>query len=81
MKRNIIPVTVFATILIFILFSVLSHAQETIKPKGAQQSTPEQRPLAQMQKPPEEPLVLQGKEADITIFFTGDAIGYIEECG
>lgn len=81
MKKNIILVSVFTAILIFVLFSVLSHAQETIKPKGAQQSTPLQPPQAQAQKPPEEPLVPQGKEADITIFFTGDAIGYIEECG
>ncbi|MEW5806340.1 MAG: hypothetical protein AB1756_03190 [Acidobacteriota bacterium] len=29
----------------------------------------------------EEPLVPAGREADITIFFTGEAIGYIEECG
>ncbi len=73
--------SIFIITLIFISLSLPGTAQETLKPKGMKRPTPPPQQKMEDKKALEEPLVPPGKEADLTIFFTGDVIGYIEECG
>ncbi len=82
MRKATFFLSILAVGLFFIILALPSAAQEKLRPKGIKRPTPPP-PQQQMEdkKAPEQPLVPQGKEADLTVFFTGDVIGYIEECG
>ena len=67
-----------------IVLPTSSWAQQkgNIRPKTAQSEDKREIPKQpKKQETPKRSLVPQGKQADVTIFATGNVLGYIEPCG
>ncbi len=84
-KILLLRILSFVFLICFILtFVFLANAQERarIHPKTRRLNTQKQTAKQTEKKPVKEhSLVPSGKQADITIFTTGNVFGYIEPCG
>lgn len=82
--KRLLFVSLFFILALNLLFptDTLAQRKGTLKPETPtsqskkQTTAPKKRPATQ-----KIPLVPEGKQADITIFATGNVLGYIEPCG
>jgi hypothetical protein len=70
------------TILMVLPVHAYAQRKGTLQPKTTPSESKKQT-LSQPKKKvtPKRPIVPEGKQADITIFATGNVLGYIEPCG
>ncbi len=72
----------FFVILMVLPVHAFAQHKGTIQPRTPQSENKKQvSKKPEKQKPEKRSLVPAGKQADITIFATGNVLGYIEPCG
>lgn len=81
-KLPFVGLLFFITMFLVLSADVIAQGKERLQPKTTKSVNKKQiSTQPKKQAVPSRPLVPEGKQAEITIFATGNVLGYIEPCG